>query len=649
MNFWHMQLHEDNINWKREEEVLEKVGYIGMGVWTETNPSNPQQTNFKENMKVGDIVAIRRGSKWIALTRVTGDHELLSDEQTTDLAWFMRRRKVEILDWYQPDIYPVEPCGNYQPTLSICASSTADTTINIKKWYEKVMNDNQTNEVAELLRYKHQVILQGPPGTGKTRLAKLVAESLTQPENKGSSEHIIDNLIQSFDTDSAEAKFERDKYQQLLSSFYKAFPKEELKDLTLENYCIGTGENNSFCWWIERGLQSLGYYFPGSSLSYKIYRSKAKNIYSKHGFVKNIEDDELAMTMVAETLHELVNNHNTTQAFARFGNSFVLKVLQSYYPEEYFPINSENAINNALKLFSEYDSKMNLIEKNQKLYSIYRDKKETFAKDITVNEFASLIWSNFNLKDGESLSEADEVITRGEYRVVQFHPAYTYEDFVRGVVAKTNEDGNIHYKVENKILAQFAKLAYENPNSNYVLIIDEINRANLPSVLGELIYSLEYRGKSVQSVYELSDNDSEDMQSENTGRSITLPKNLYIIGTMNTADRSVGHIDYAIRRRFAFYNVLPNVNVVKNEEARRLYNEVMKLFDNPYLSSDFDANDVRIGHSYFLASNEDMSDEDFILELRKKLKYEIKPILYEYIKDGILLDSAKDFVDNLNV
>ena len=633
MNFWHMQLHEDNINWKREKEVLEKVGYIGMGVWTETNPSNPQQTNFEHTMKIGDIVAIRRGAKWIALTRVTDKYELLNDDQITELGWFKRRRKIEILDWYQPDIYEIEKCGNHQPTLSICASSTAETTINIKKWYEKVMSNTEINEISRLLKYKHQIILQGPPGTGKTRLAKLIASSLTEPENKGAPEEIIDKLIKGFDFDSREAKLEREKREQLLTDFQQAFPKEKLKELTLESYSIGTGENDSFCWWIERGLQILGYYFPGSSLSYKIYWSKSKNEHSLHGFVKDIEDTELAMNMVADTLYELVNNGNTEQAFERFGKSFVIKILHSYYPDEYFPINSETAIKNALKLFNSYDESLSLLDKNRKLTQIYLDKKKQLNSGMTKSEFAGIIWNNFDLKSGKDLTQTNEVIARGDYTIVQFHPAYTYEDFVRGIVAKTNEDGNISYQVENKILAEFAQKATQNPNGNYVLVIDEINRANLPAVLGELIYSLEYRGDdSIKSMYKYEDE-----------RSIKLPHNLYIIGTMNTADRSVGHIDYAIRRRFAFVDVLPNANVIKNDKAKALFNKIAELFSSEqlYLSPDFNKNDVQIGHSYFIVKDDS--------ELATKWQYEIKPILNEYIKDGILLSEAQEVVDNLYV
>ena len=75
-----------------------------------------------------------------------------------------------------------------------------------------------------------------------------------------------------------------------------------------------------------------------------------------------------------------------------------------------------------------------------------------------------------------------------------------------------------------------------------------------------------------------------------------------------------------------------------------------ELFDSSsFLSTDFDANDVRIGHSYFIPSDEKMTDDEFDVELKQKLKYEIKPILYEYIKDGILLDSAREVVKNLHV
>ena len=177
----------------------------------------------------------------------------------------------------------------------------------------------------------------------------------------------------------------------------------------------------------------------------------------------------------------------------------------------------------------------------------------------------------------------------------------------------------------------FAEKAIMSPNTNYVLIIDEINRANLSAVLGELIYSLEYRGDStIKSLYELDGK-----------RNILLPKNLYIIGTMNTADRSVGHIDYAVRRRFAFVNILPDISIITNESAKRLFNEVDMLFSSEYLSSDFKKNDVQIGHSYFIVNNE--------RDLKVRWMYEIKPILNEYINDGILFDNAQEVIDSIYV
>ncbi|MBM09754.1 MAG: hypothetical protein CMF69_09300 [Magnetovibrio sp.] len=230
-------------------------------------------------------------------------------------------------------------------------------------------------------------------------------------------------------------------------------------------------------------------------------------------------------------------------------------------------------------------------------------------------------------------------------KLIQFHPSYSYEDFVRGISVKTNENGQVEYITENKLLAKFAENAANNKNANYVLIIDEINRANLPSVLGELIYALEYRGEAVESMYAIDDNNQ-----------IMIPPNLYIIGTMNTADRSVGHIDYAIRRRFAFVDVLPDESVIDNVKAKDLFNKVSELFikleagkkqNSEYLISDIDYKDIQLGHSYFLLKNG--KEEAQIKELELRLQYEIKPILLEYVKDGILQEDARAFINKLQI
>lgn len=226
-----------------------------------------------------------------------------------------------------------------------------------------------------------------------------------------------------------------------------------------------------------------------------------------------------------------------------------------------------------------------------------------------------------------------EIESIEEITLIQFHPAYSYEDFVRGIVTVASGDG-IQYKVEDKTLAKIAAKAskVENQGKAYVLIIDEINRANLPAVLGELIYALEYRGRPVDTMYAIRDHEG------NEDSKLVIPHNLYIIGTMNTADRSVGHIDYAIRRRFSFVRVVPDVTAIKSERGLGLYHQVMAIFKD-HTAPDFNAEDVAIGHSYFLGEDGEMA---------LKLKYDIKPLLLEYISDGVLKESAKIEIDNLH-
>jgi len=170
----------------------------------------------------------------------------------------------------------------------------------------------------------------------------------------------------------------------------------------------------------------------------------------------------------------------------------------------------------------------------------------------------------------------------------------------------------------------------------HVLIIDEINRGNVSKIFGELITVLETDKREAN-----PDAASETITVKLTysHTDFTVPYNLYIIGTMNTADRSLGQIDYALRRRFAFYTLKSDRNALERYyegkpqdikvNALRVYELLASFFRNPgSISSDFNAEDIMIGHSYLMAETMDA--------LEMKIKYELMPLLEEYRKDGLI-------------
>ena len=134
---------------------------------------------------------------------------------------------------------------------------------------------------------------------------------------------------------------------------------------------------------------------------------------------------------------------------------------------------------------------------------------------------------------------------------VQFHPATSYEDFFEGLRPRVTAAGQVTYERTAGPLADTAARAEADPDRRYVLVIDEINRANLPKVLGELLFLLEYREEQVQTLYRPRE-------------AFRLPRNLWFIGTMNTADRSIALIDAAMRRRFHFVPFFPHTGPMKD-------------------------------------------------------------------------------------
>lgn len=177
----------------------------------------------------------------------------------------------------------------------------------------------------------------------------------------------------------------------------------------------------------------------------------------------------------------------------------------------------------------------------------------------------------------------------------------------------------------------------------HVLIIDEINRGNVSKIFGELITLLETDKREADPNQDAA---AETLSAKLTysGEAFTVPYNLYIIGTMNTADRSLGQIDYALRRRFAFYTIKSSRNAIerfyegRDEELKNraldVYDRIHPLFHpqderDGYVNPDFDPDDVMIGHSYFMAVDKE--------ELEFKIRFELVPLLQEYRKDGILV------------
>ena len=239
-------------------------------------------------------------------------------------------------------------------------------------------------------------------------------------------------------------------------------------------------------------------------------------------------------------------------------------------------------------------------------------------------------------------------------KMVQFHQSYSYEDFVRGY--RPTDKG---FEIKNGPFYEFCKKAEEDSENKYFFIIDEINRGNLSKIFGELFMLIEADKradplKDTQPSVQLLYRDPEKGVEE-----FSIPSNLYIIGMMNTADRSLALMDFALRRRFGFFELKPafenhNFEAYKkslnSQKFERLINTIKeineKIEKDPSLGSGF-----CIGHSFFCGLNEEKnnndgsSNVDIEAKLESIVKFEIIPLLQEYWFDDA--DTVKDEKEKL--
>ena len=211
----------------------------------------------------------------------------------------------------------------------------------------------------------------------------------------------------------------------------------------------------------------------------------------------------------------------------------------------------------------------------------------------------------------------------------QFHAETNYSDFVFGLEPNTNSDNN-HIKFRHKegILYQAIKYAKENSTQKVLLIIDELNRANLSNVLGPVFYLFERQSSNRNVKMKIG-----NMEIEK------IPENLHVIATMNTADRSLAVVDFALRRRFVWYTLRPHE--IKPDDGmefmKTTFNKIADIFFE--YATDEELN-LQPGQSYFIVNKNNKETE-----MKERIIYELMPLIKEYLAEGYLLKAKDSFCD----
>ncbi|WP_449019428.1 AAA family ATPase [Prevotella jejuni] len=298
-----------------------------------------------------------------------------------------------------------------------------------------------------------------------------------------------------------------------------------------------------------------------------------------------------------------------------------------------------------------------------------RNDKGKLILDAYINKMkvGDIVMSCYSSKEIDAIG----VIT-GEYRYDESLPAYKRIRPVHWLIKGKRENivernggkemvestvyrlKSIHVEDVEAILEKYGVFIEQKEDDKpYVMVIDELNRGNVSKVFGELITLLEADKRK-------GSKNEESVKLPYSKKSFHVPDNVYLIATMNTADRSLGSLDYAIRRRFAFISERPigleddRFNAELFEKVSRLFvknfdaykasgwDATMRLLPADTLSDEYKPEDVWIGHSYFL-----MQDEEGVDNSRERILYELIPLLEEYVRDGVLTADAQAVIDEL--
>lgn len=474
-------------------------------------------------------------------------------------------------------------CGSFcikgNPRQTIFEVDSRFALGKIKELEKQYNNKNMfISNTAKLLLSKHNIILQGAPGTGKTYNTAAIALLVIGVTDVDLTNH-----------KAVMERYEelRKKHQIAFCTFHQSMEYEDFVE-GLKPFPVKDSEGNVI------------------GMEYRV----------DDGIFKQICNDALENLRQSST--ETIQQVNYEELF----DSYCLFIEQELAK---LTDNGEEA---AIMLHPKSKMKMRGISRSRgKINSILIGQGENgstqfLSKRMFIRDYADFLAGN--IKSYLDIKPAYDSQSNFHGNAIYYYPLY---EEIKKFSEKNKETNSNVEKTEAK---------------NYVLIIDEINRGNVAKIFGELITLLESDKRvgenathpiTVKLPY--SKNFDEDGDED-----LAVPTNLYIIGTMNTTDRSTGTLDYALRRRFAFVTLKSNVSVVEKHydalgdedlknKAVALFKDIKKFIEDPnHLSGEMDIDDLMVGHSYFMAKNEE--------ELSAKIEYEVLPLITEYINDGIL-------------
>lgn len=413
-------------------------------------------------------------------------------------------------------------------------------------------------EIVDALNRKGQAILYGPPGTGKTYFAQWFAVWwLTKQNNESLARAAL-----------ADPKAFEQARQILLTNqvskrvwWVVANPSEwewdELIKKGAEKFRVGRLQRNYSM--LKRGDLVIGY--------------QARP-----------DQQVVALAEVSKTLADYVNQ---SEAGIEIKAIMMLKNGPKYADLQNDPImkESEPMRHNCRGTLFALTG-----DEAQYLFSLLKDSNPDLDKYTT---------------SGEGI---------GQLTWITFHPSYTYEDFIEGYRPVDSSGGGLKLRLEDGIFKRICREASAHPQQNYLILIDEINRANLAKVFGELITLLEKDKRGIQVTLPQS--------KEN----FTIPPNVYILGTMNTADRSIKLMDTALRRRFAFIEMMPDSSLLHGARVGNLpLDEFLETLNRRIAK--VEGREKQIGHAFFLDQGQPINQPE---EFARRFRQEILPLLQEY-------------------